>query len=157
MCSTNEDLVKQQEIFSSLFKTRKIREVGFCYTGICQQGLQIIKNLNILISKRFFFSLTLLWEAKQSISRNISFSLMIINLKVVLREFLHLVDLTRAHVFCIYESTKIVIVSKNKNLIFIIFQVVVPSLESLNNGYKFLIVSLVPSFYGDHFLRKKSY
>ncbi len=55
-----------------------------------------MKNLSILILQRFFLGLTSLWETKQSISRSISFSLMIINSEIVSRELLGLADLTRA-------------------------------------------------------------
>ena len=93
-----------------------------------------MKNLSILISERFFRSLASLWEAKQSISHSISFFLMIINLKVVLKEFLGPVDLTRAQAFCIHELTEVIIVSEDEDLIFIAFQVVMPSLKNLDNG-----------------------
>lgn len=59
---------------------------------------------------------------------------MIIDFEVVLREFSGLADLTRTQIFFIYELTKIIIVSKNKNLIFAIFQIVVQDSKDLNNG-----------------------
>ena len=80
-----------------------------------------MKNLNILISEHFFLSLASLWEVKQSISHSISFSLMIINSKVVLRELLGPANLTRALAFYIHELTEVVIVSKNEDLIFTAF------------------------------------
>ncbi len=55
-------------------------------------------------------------------------------LKVVLREFLGSIDLTRAQTFYIHESTEVIMVNKDKNLIFATFQIVTPSLKSLNNG-----------------------
>ena len=88
-----------------------------------------MKNLSIFILEHFFLSLISLREAKQSICRSISFFLMIIYLKVVLRELLSLADLIRAQVFYIYELTEIVMVNKDKNFVFATFQVVVPSLK----------------------------
>ncbi len=93
-----------------------------------------MKNLSILISERFFLSLASLWEARQSICRSISFSLMIIDLEMVSRELLGPADLTRAQIFRIHESTKVVMVSKDEELVFAALQVVAPSLESFNNG-----------------------
>ncbi len=116
-----------------------------------------MKNLSILISKRFFFGLASLWEAKQNISHIISFILIIIDVEVVSRELLGLADLTRAYVFHIHELIEVVIVNKDKDLIFIILQVVAPSLKSLNNGWKFLIMSLILHLYKKYFLRKKGY
>ncbi len=80
-----------------------------------------MKNLSILISKRFFLGLAFLWETRQSISRSISFSLTIIDSEVVSRELLGPVDLMRAQAFRIYKLTKIIIVSKDENLVFAAF------------------------------------
>ena len=93
-----------------------------------------MKNLSILLSECFFLGLAFLEEARQSISCSISFSLTIIDLKVVSRKLLGATDLVRAQAFCIHELTKIIIVSKDKDLVFAAFQVVAPSFESLNNG-----------------------
>lgn len=46
---------------------------------------------------------------------------MIIDLKVVLRKFLGPADLTRVQVFYIYELIEVVIVNKDKDLIFATF------------------------------------
>ncbi len=82
----------------------------------------------------FFFGLASLSEARQSISRSISFSLMIIDSEVVLRELLSPADLTRAHAFCIYELMKVIMVSKDEDLILAALHVVALCLESLNDG-----------------------
>ncbi len=84
--------------------------------------------------KRFFLDRVFLGEARQNISCSISFSLTIIDLKVILREFLGLTDLTKAQTFYIYKLTEIVMVNEDKDLIFAVFQEVTPSLKSLNNG-----------------------
>ena len=116
-----------------------------------------MNNLSILISECFFLSLVSLREARQRISHSISFFLTIIDLKMVLREFLGLADLTRAQVFYIYKLTKIIIISKNEHLIFVAFQLIALSLKDFNNSQQLLIISLVLSLNRDHFLKKKSY
>ena len=93
-----------------------------------------MKNLGILISESLFLGLASLGETRQSISRSISLSLTIIDSEVVLRELLGPADLTRAQALRIHESTEVIMVSKDKDLVFAAFQVVTPSLESLNNG-----------------------
>ncbi len=81
-----------------------------------------------------FLGLAFLWKVRQSISRNISFSLTIINLEVISRELLGSTDLTRAQAFHIHESTEDVMVSKDEDHVFAALQVVTPSFESLNDG-----------------------
>ena len=46
---------------------------------------------------------------------------MLINLEIVLRKFLGPIDLLKAQTLCIYERIKIVVVYKDKNLIFATF------------------------------------
>lgn len=94
----------------------------------------MVKNLRIPIFKSFFLSLAFLGKARQYISSPISFSLMIIYLEMVLREFFYPVDLTKTETFCIYELVKVIIVSKDKDLVFAAIQIVAPSFESLNDG-----------------------
>ncbi len=116
-----------------------------------------MEDLGVLISESFFLGLTSLREARQGISRSISLSLTIIDSEVVLREFLGSADLTRAQALCIYELTEVIMVSKDENLVFAAFQVVVPSLKGFNNSQELLIVGFVPSLNGDHLSRKKGY
>ena len=80
-----------------------------------------MKNLGILILECFFLRLTFLWEARQGISRSIYLSLTIINSKVVSRELLGLADLSRAHTFCIDESTEVIMLSEDEDLVFAAF------------------------------------
>ncbi len=80
---------------------------------------------------------------------------MIIDLEIVLRELLGLVDLTRAQAFCIHKSTEVIIISKDKDLIFAALQLVAPSLKGFNNSQELLIVGFVPSLSEDYFLREK--
>lgn len=93
-----------------------------------------MKNLRILIFKSFFLNLAFPGKGRQHISSSISFSLMIIYLEVVLREFLYPVDLTKTETFCIHKLVEVIIVSKDKDLVFVAFQIVAPSFESLNDG-----------------------
>ena len=94
----------------------------------------MIKNLGILISKSFFLGLASLEQARQSTSRSICLSLMIIDLEVISRELLGPTDLTRAQAFCIHESTEVIMVNKDEDLIFTLFQIVALSFKGLNNG-----------------------
>ncbi len=80
-----------------------------------------MENLEVLISESIFFDLAFLGEVRQGISRSISFSLIIIDLKVVLRKFLGLADLIKAQAFGIQELREVIMVSKDKDLIFTIF------------------------------------
>ncbi len=116
-----------------------------------------MKNLGVLISESPFLDLASLGEARQGISHSISLSLIIIDSKVVSKELLGPADLTRAQAFRIYESTQIIIVSKDEDLVFVAFQNVAPSLKGFNNSQELLIVSLVPSFHRDHLSREKGY
>ncbi len=81
----------------------------------------MIENLKVLISKSLFLGLASLREARQSINHNIFLSLTIIDSEVVLREFLGPANLARAQTLCIYELTEVIIVSKDKDLVFAAF------------------------------------
>lgn len=82
---------------------------------------------------------------------------MIIDLEVISREFLGLADLTRTQALHIHKLMEVVVVGKNKDLIFATLQIVAPSFKDFNNSPELLIVSLIPSLGGDHFSREKSY
>ncbi len=82
---------------------------------------------------------------------------MIIDLEVVSRELLGPADLTRAQAFRIHKSTEVIMVSKDKDLVFVAFQVVALSLKGFNNSQELLIVGFVPSLSRDHLLREKGY
>ena len=53
---------------------------------------------------------------------------------MITKELLGLLDLTKAQAFCIHQLTEIVLVPKNKDVLLIVFQIVVPSLKYLNNS-----------------------
>ncbi len=116
-----------------------------------------MKNLGILISECFFLGLASLREARQGINYGINLSLMVIDLEVVLRELLGPADLAKARTLHIHELTEVVIISKDKDLMFTAFQVVASSLKIFKNSQEFMIVSLVPSLSGDHFSREEGY
>lgn len=59
---------------------------------------------------------------------------MIIDLEVVLKEFLYPADLVKTQTICIHELAEMVMVNKNKKQVFIAFQIIRPSLENLNNN-----------------------
>lgn len=80
-----------------------------------------MKNLRILIFKYFFFRLASLREVKQSISRSISFFLTIFDLKMISKKILSSVNLTKTQAFLIHELTKVIMVKKNKTLVFGVF------------------------------------
>ncbi len=116
-----------------------------------------MENLGVLIFESFFLDMAFLGEARQGISCNISLSLMIINLEVVSRKLLVLADLMRAQVFHIHELTEVIMVNKDKDLVFATFQIVALSLKGFNNSQELLIVSFVLSLNGDHLLKEKGY
>lgn len=66
---------------------------------------------------------------------------------MILRELLGPTELARAQLFYIYELTKVIIVAKDKNLVFIAFQELVLCLESFNNNLEFFIIYLISSLY----------
>ncbi len=94
---------------------------------------------------------------RQGISRSTSLFLTIIDLEVVSRELLGSADLTRVQAFCLHESTEVIMVSKDEELIFAALQVVAPSLKTFNDRQELLIVSFVPSLSEDYLLREKGY
>lgn len=79
------------------------------------------KNLEILIFESFFFNLAIFERVKQDISYNISLFFIIVDLEIVLREYLGLAYLMKIQAFCIYKSIEVIMISKDKSLIFIAF------------------------------------
>ena len=75
---------------------------------------------------------------------------------MITKELLGLSDLAKAQALCIHESTELIVVHKNKDLVFAAFQVMAPSLKSLNNGQEVMIVGLIAGLSGDHFSKKKA-
>ncbi len=80
-----------------------------------------MENLGVFIFKSFSLKLTSLKETRQVISRNIRLFLTIVYLEMVSRELLGSTNWARAQVLCIHESTEVMMVSKDENLIFAVF------------------------------------
>ena len=81
---------------------------------------------------------------------------MIIYLELITRELLGPPDLSRAQVLYIHKLTEVVMVCKDKDLVFAAFQVVAPSFKDFNNGQELLIESLVSGLGGNHLSRENS-
>lgn len=56
-----------------------------------------------------------------------------IGLKLILKEFLGLLNLIKAQALYIYYPIKIIIVAKNENFIFVAIYIVATGLKSFNN------------------------
>ena len=114
-----------------------------------------MKDLAILSLKLIFFILTSLEKSQQSIYSYIYFALAIINLKIVLKELLSPADLSGAQIFYIYETIEVIVIYEDKNLIFVIFYIVMSCLKVFDNSQKLAIMGLILYFHLNHFLRKK--
>lgn len=64
-------------------------------------------------------------------------------MKIVLIELLSLTNLLKPKILGIYKLKRIIIVNKNKNLIFTAFQVIASSFKGFNNSQKFFIIGFV--------------
>lgn len=76
---------------------------------------------------------------------------------MILRKFLSLLNLAEIQILCIYKLVEIIIISEDKNLIFVVFQVIILSLEIINNSQKLLIISLILSFYRNYLFQNIGY
>ncbi len=74
----------------------------------------------------------------------------VVNAKIVSKEFLGAQDMSRVQFLRIHESTEVVVVSEDKDIVFSAFHLVAPSLEGFNDSHELLIVSLVPSLWRNH-------
>lgn len=77
--------------------------------------------------------------------------LAIINAKVISRKLLGLTNLSKVGTFNIHKLPQVIIIIKNKNFTFIVFQVVALTFKSLNNNRKTLILSFV-LYFGKYYL-----
>ena len=116
-----------------------------------------MKDLAILSLELIFFILALLEKSRQSICSRICLALAIIDLKVITRELLGPTDLSGAQALCIHETTEVIMVRKDKNLMLAAFQIVTPRLEGFDNSQKLTVVGLVSCLYRNHFPRKERY
>ena len=113
-----------------------------------------MKDSSVLSSKVGFFFIILLRETRQSVCSSICFSLTIIDLKRIARKLLSLADLAKTQALCIHESSTIIVISENDNLVFATFQIITPCFEDFNDSQKLTVVSFVSSFGRNHFTRE---
>lgn len=76
-----------------------------------------MQNSDILSLESFFFFGALLKVLKAGISNSINLIPLIIDLKLILKEFLGLIDLFRAQTSYILELLEVVVVGKHENFI----------------------------------------
>lgn len=80
-----------------------------------------MQNLEIFSLNVIFFVLAFLQKIEQCICSSISFIFVIIDMLIVLKEYLILSDLFEAQSFYIYKTIKVVVIYKNKDLVLITF------------------------------------
>ena len=81
----------------------------------------MVENFDIFGTECFFLFNTPLKVSRQGISISIYFAPAVIDSEVVTKKFLSLADLSGAQTLCIYESTKVIVISKDKDFMFAIF------------------------------------
>lgn len=94
---------------------------------------------------RTLLSLVSLHKIGQSISSDIRLFLAIINLIMILKKLLSISNLAEAQALCIYKPIEGMIIDEDNKLIFVVFQVVTLSLNSINNSQNLLIISFILS------------
>ena len=80
-----------------------------------------MEDSSVFSSKLFFLIKAHLKKAKQRVCLSIYFILIIIDLKIIIRVLMVPIDLTKAQTPYIYKLLKVIIVNKNKNLLFAAF------------------------------------
>ena len=85
------------------------------------------------------------------------FALVIVDLEIISKEFLHPTNLFEAQTLCIYETTKIVMICKNMYLVLTTFKIVTLYFENFDNSLKLTIIGFLLSFYKNYFSRKGGY
>lgn len=86
----------------------------------------------------------------KSVYNSISLVLTILNLEIVLREFIGLADLTKAQIFYIHELTEVVAVCKHEDFILIAFKVGLLVLETCNNYQGLAVIDLILTLSRNH-------
>ena len=76
----------------------------------------MVQDLDVLGAEGFFLFCILLRVSKQDISSFISLALIIVNLEVVARELLGLVDLSGAQALCLHKLTEDIVIDEYKHL-----------------------------------------
>lgn len=80
----------------------------------------------------------------------------IINFKIISKKLLSQINPAKAYTFFIYKKREIIMIDEYKNIIFTIFQIMLPYFYNFNNSQKFTIMSLITYFGCNHFLQKIS-
>ena len=116
-----------------------------------------MKDSAILSSELILLILASLGKPRQSIYSRICLTLAIVDSEVVSRELLGPADLSGAQALRIHETTEVIVVRKDENLMLAAFQVVPPGLESLDNSQKLAVVGLIACLRWNHFPKKERY
>lgn len=93
-----------------------------------------MENLRLLSLENLFFDLPPLRKLKQNINSSISLFLIVINLNRIPRDFLDIINLLKTQTFGIHKLAKVIVINEDKNLVFIIFKILVSILKDLNNS-----------------------
>lgn len=65
---------------------------------------------------------------------------------MISKKFLSLTNITKTQTFYIYKFTEAIVARKHKDLIFTIFEIVLPDFKSFNNYQKFIVISFILNF-----------
>ena len=76
---------------------------------------------------------------------------------MIIKELLSPIDLSGAQVLCIQKTLEVIVICKDKNPIFAIFQVMMLSFECFNNSQKLIVVGLILYSCWNHYPQKKCY
>ena len=116
-----------------------------------------MKDSAILSSELLLLILASLRKPRQSICSRIRLTLAIVDSEVVSRELLGPADLSGAQALRIHETTEVIVVRKDENLMLAAFQVVTPRLEGFDDSQKLTVVGFVPCLCRNHFPKKEGY
>ena len=116
-----------------------------------------MKDSTILSLELILFILAFLGKLRQSICSRICLTLAIVDLEMVSRELLGAADLSGAQALRIHETTDVIMVRKDENLMLATFQIVTPRFEGLHNSQTLTVVGLILSLCRNHFSRKEGY
>ena len=102
--------------YQNLVEKRQVTQIDqkARYSG--QQRLQAVQDLVVLGAEDLFLFYTSLRVSRQGIDSSASFALIIVNSKVVTREFLGPADFSGAQTLYVYKPTEVVIVGEYEQL-----------------------------------------
>ena len=96
--------------------------------------MQVVEDFDILSIKGIFLLCALLRVWREGITSFISFALMIVDLEVIIREFLGLADLSKVLTLCVHQLAEVFMVGTYKDFMLSAFKVVSLGLKSFNNS-----------------------